>query len=295
MQIRTDLAMEEREIWEERMGKRTELAGVRARHERRQGIEVDIVEILDERGEEALGKPKGRYVTLETDVLLRREEQAFERTAEELAREIRQTLETEGSVLVAGLGNANITPDAIGPDTIGYILVTQHLKESMPEQFKGFRSVTALQAGVMGTTGVESAKLIGAMRELTGASCVIAVDALASRSPERLCRTIQLTDAGIIPGSGIGNSRAALNAETMGVPVIAIGVPTVVDAGTMCMELASRAGVELDGEKLGAESRMIVTPRDVDNRVKEASRLIGYAIDLALHDGLTVDDIESLL
>jgi len=297
MEIRTDLAMEARELWEERMGKTTELPGVCARHERRRGVEVDVVEILDGRGEEALGKPCGRYVTLELDALLRREERGFERTVEALAEELRCSLELEAeeSVLVAGIGNARITPDAVGPDAVEYVLVTRHLKEAMPEDFRAFRTVAAIRSGVLGTTGVESARLIRAMRELTGAGCVIAVDALATRNAERLCRTIQISSAGIVPGSGVGNRREALNEGTIGARVVAIGVPTVVDAGTLCAELVRRAGITPDGELWDGEERMIVTPRDVDERVRDAARLIGYAIDLALHEGLTVRDVEELL
>jgi spore protease len=295
--IRTDLAVEAHELWREKTGETTKLPGVKARHEERDGFALDIVEILDEEGERELCKPIGTYVTLELDALVKREENAFDRACSLLAEEIRNSLRLtpEDSVLVAGLGNSDITPDAVGPGAMDYVLVTRHLKETMPNDFAGFRSVSAIRAGVLGTTGLESANLIGAITKLASPARVIAVDALASRSLDRLCRTIQLADTGIVPGSGVGNSRAALNRETLGVPVVAIGVPTVVDAATLASDLAAQAGSQLDPDKLGKGSDMIVTPRDIDRSVRDVSKLIGYSINLALHDGLTMEDIDMLL
>ena len=296
--IRTDLALEARELWQEQMGETTQLPGVKASHQERDGFILDVVEILDEEGEKALNKPVGSYITLELDALVRREENAFARAAGVLADELRKTLslQPEESVLVAGLGNPDITPDAVGPGTMDYVMVTRHLKESMPKEFAAFRSVSAFRSGVMGTTGLESARLISAVTELTSPARLIAVDALAARRADRLCRTIQLSNTGIVPGSGVGNRREALSRETLGIPVIAIGVPTVVDAATLTMDLAEKAGIkDLDREKLAEGGDMIVTPRDIDRSVKDASKLIGYAIDLALHDGLTIEDVDMFL
>jgi spore protease len=296
--IRTDLALEARELWQEQMGETTKLQGVKASHQERDGFVLDVVEILDEEGEKALGKPVGSYVTLELDALVRREENAFARAAGVLADELRRTLslQPDESVLVAGLGNPDITPDAVGPGTVDYVMVTRHLKESMPKDFEAFRSVSAFRSGVLGTTGLESARLISAVTELSSPARIIAVDALAARKMDRLCRTIQLSNTGIVPGSGVGNRREALNRETLGVPVIAVGVPTVVDAATLAMDLAEQAGVkDLDRDKLAGGGDMIVTPRDIDRSVRDACKLIGYAIDLALHDGLTIEDVDMFL
>jgi len=296
--IRTDLAVEAHELWREQTGETTKLPGVRARREDRDGFAVEVVEILDAEGEKALCKPVGTYVTLELDALVRREENAFPRAVGVLAEELRRSLalKPEDSVLVVGLGNVDITPDAVGPGTVDYIMVTRHLKESMPKDFAAFRSVSAFRSGVIGTTGLESAQVISAVTGLSAPACVIAVDALASRNVDRLCRTIQLANTGIVPGSGVGNSRQALNKETLGVPVIAVGVPTVVDAATLAADLASQAGVsDLDPSKIGEQGNMIVTPRDIDRSVRDVSKLIGYAIDLALHDGLTIEDVDMFL
>ena len=296
---RTDLAVEATQLWQEQAGETTQLRGVQARDSVREGYKVTTVRILDESGAQALGKPVGTYITVELDGLLRREEDAFPRAARALAAELRGLLDLkEGdAVLVAGLGNRALTPDGIGPKAADYTLVTRHLVEQVPEQFGAFRPVSALAAGVLGTTGMESGELISAVVEKTRPACVLAVDALASRSLRRVGRTVQLSDTGIVPGSGVGNHRMALNRETLGVPVIAIGVPTVVDAATLACDLLSEAGREdLDPAALsGAGENLIVTPREVDTQVGDLAKVIGYGIDLALQSGLDVADIDLLL
>ena len=296
---RTDLAVEATQLWQEQAGETTQLRGVQARDSVREGYKVTTVRILDESGAQALGKPVGTYITVELDGLLRREEDAFPRAARALAAELRGLLDLkEGdAVLVAGLGNRAITPDGIGPKAADYTLVTRHLVEQVPEQFGAFRPVSALAAGVLGTTGMESGELISAVVEKTRPACVLAVDALASRSLRRVGRTVQLSDTGIVPGSGVGNHRMALNRETLGVPVIAIGVPTVVDAATLACDLLSEAGREdLDPAALsGAGENLIVTPREVDTQVGDLAKVIGDGIDLALQSGLDVADIDLLL
>ena len=296
---RTDLAVEATQLWQEQAGETTQLRGVQARDSVREGYKVTTVRILDESGAQALGKPVGTYITVELDGLLRREEDAFPRAARALAAELRGLLDLkEGdAVLVAGLGNRAITPDGIGPKAADYTLVTRHLVEQVPEQFGAFRPVSALAAGVLGTTGVESGELAGAVAERVRPGCVIAVDALAARSLRRVCRTIQLADTGITPGSGVGNARAALNAETLGVPVIAVGVPTVVDAATLTCDVLAEAGKgELNPAALqGAGNGLIVTPKDIDTQVHDLAKVIGYGINLALHTGLTIEDVELFL
>ncbi len=296
---RTDLAVEATELWREEAGETTRLRGVEAADQVREGYPVTTVRILDEEGARALGKPVGTYVTVELDGLLRREEAAFPRAVRVLAAELRGLLDLKpgDGVLVAGLGNRAITPDGVGPKAADHTLVTRHLVERVPEQFGAFRPVAALAAGVLGTTGMESGELISAVVERTRPACVLAVDALASRSLRRVGRTVQLADTGIVPGSGVGNARAALNRETLGVPVIAIGVPTVVDAATLACDLLSEAGRgDLDPAVLqDAGAGLIVTPKDVDAQVADLAKVIGYGINLALQSGLSVEDVDLLL
>ena len=293
---RTDLALEAKELWTESAEKETKLEGVRARDSLREGYQVTTVDILDEQGASSLGKPVGSYVTVQLDALARREEDAFGRAARAIAAELNGLLKLpeEATCLVVGLGNRAITPDAIGPGVADHTMVTRHLVEQAPEHFGSFRPVAAVAAGVLGTTGVESGELVKAVAEKIRPGCIIAVDALASRSMDRVCTTVQLANTGIVPGSGVGNHRAALNRETLGVPVIAVGVPTVVDAGTLAADILAEAGQEgLDPEALaGAGEGLMVTPRDIDQRVADLVKVIGYGINLALQPGLTIEDVD---
>ena len=218
----------------------------------------------------------------------------------DLALEARQfsslaPVSADGSYLVVGLGNREITPDAIGPEAVDHVLVTRHLKQLLPDDFIQFQMVSAVCSGVLGTTGIESSDLVRALVEKIQPTLVFAIDALAARELGRLCRTVQIANTGIIPGSGVGNARQALNQETLGIPVIAIGVPTVVDALTMTADLALKSGIELDVHSLGSSGEMIVTPRDIDKRVKDIGKLIGYALNLFFHSGLSLEDIDMLL
>ena len=296
---RTDLALEAKELWTESAEKETKLEGVRARDSLREGYQVTTVDILDEQGASSLGKPVGSYVTVQLEALARREEDAFGRAARAIAAELNGLLKLpeEATCLVVGLGNRAITPDAIGPGVADHTMVTRHLVEQAPEHFGSFRPVAALAAGVLGTTGVESGELVKAVAEKIRPGCIIAVDALASRSMDRVCTTVQLANTGIVPGSGVGNHRAALNRETLGVPVIAVGVPTVVDAGTLAADILAEAGQEgLDPEALaGAGDGLMVTPRDIDQRVADLVKVIGYGINLALQPGLTIEDVDLFL
>ena len=192
---------------------------------------------------------------------------------------------------MVGLGNRAITPDAIGPKVHEYTLVTRHLVEGVPEHFGSFRPVASLAAGVLGTTGVESGEVVRAVCEKLRPACVIAVDALASRSLERLCRTVQLADTGITPGSGVGNHRFALDEKTLGVPVLAVGVPTVVYGATLAADLLGRD----DLPPLGRGGELLVTPKDIDSQVADLAKIVGYGISLALQPGMTVEDLELLL
>ena len=291
---RTDLALEARELWQERAGALTALPGVEARDGRREGIPVNTVKILDGRGEEALGKPRGTYVTLTLEGLANREEGIFQRSVRAVAGELTPLLgevPDRGLVLVAGLGNRAITPDAIGPKVHENVLVTRHLVRKMPEHFGALRPVASLAAEVMGTTGVESGELVRAVCEKIRPACVVAVDALASRSLKRLCRTVQLADTGITPGSGVGNHRMGLTRDTLGVPVIAVGVPTVVDGATLAADLLGADELP----DLGEGGDLLVTPKDIDSQVSDLAKVIGFGLSMALQPGMSEEELELLL
>ena len=283
MNGRTDLAMESYALWRRDAGKTTRLPGVMAEEEERGGVHITRVEIIDARGEAALGKPKGRYVTLELRAFSRREPGSFEEAAQAIADEAQAFLGNPSSALCAGLGNDALSADAFGPRVLGNLLVTRHMKSYDPAAFSGFCSVAAVQPGVLGTSGMEALEQVQAVARELKPDVVIAFDALAAMEPERLCRTIQLTDAGIAPGSGLGNRRAAFTKASLKRPVLAVGAPTLMDAETL-------AGRELSGL-----SGLIVTPRDVDSRVLELSRLAGFGVSMALHGGLKASDVAGFL
>ena len=285
---RSDLALEAKELFESSAGKTTQLSGVRAREETLFGYPLTRVDILDETGAEALGKPVGTYLTLEFPALPQGREELL-RAARAVAALLGQLpgLPDTGPVFVAGLGNRQMTPDAIGPRTTDLLLITRHLVENLPEEFSGFRPVAALAPGVTGTTGVETGELLAGVLQTIRPACLIAVDALAARRQERVCRTIQVSNTGIVPGSGVGNHRSALDQNSLGVPVLALGVPTVVDAETLAAEQGAEPPEDIRG--------LFVTPRDIDRRVRDTAKLIGYGINLALHEGLTLADVDMFL
>lgn len=274
MAIRTDLALEAKQLWEHSAGQTTKLEGVVARERENLGFAVTEVEIVDERGQEALGKPIGHYITLE----LPRYDRDPQHPAEAVAAELTGLLKGKNaeSVLVVGLGNAAVTPDAVGPQSTDRLFLTRHLIANLPAQFGACRPVSAVQPGVLATTGIESLELVKGAVAHVRPTLVIAVDALAAGSMDRLCRTVQLSDTGIVPGSGVGNRRCAFSEQTLGVPVLAVGVPTVVDASALCEN---------------AEERMIVTPRDIDAQVRYLSRVIAGGINLALHPDFSYGEI----
>ncbi len=290
-QVRTDLALEARERFEEDV----EIRGVEVEeaYDEQRDIRVTVVRIRTENGAKAMGKPIGTYITLEAPRMSEPDEDYHREVSEKLAGYLKKLLDVknEKSVLVVGLGNREVTPDALGPKVHDHTLVTRHLVEGCPEQFGGFRPVAALSAGVLGTTGMESGELVQAVCRRLKPACVVAVDALASRSLKRLCRTVQLSDTGIAPGSGVGNHRAALDRASLGAPVLAVGVPTVVDGATLAADLLGTAELP----PLGEGRDLLVTPKDIDSQVSDMAKVIGYGIGLALHPGLRVEDLDLLL
>lgn len=280
------------------------------REQAAQGIERTTIRIQDEETARQLNRPKGTYVTLSCPQTLTIDLTTREALARELAADIRRML-PEGArcVLVTGLGNRSVTPDALGPRTVERILVTRHMDGGLPDDAREKMGVVCAAApGVLGVTGVETAEVIRGMAEHVRPDAVIAIDALAARSSSRICSTIQIADTGIAPGSGVGNHRRALDRETLGVPVIAVGVPMVVYAWTIAADALS-AFAEADGaaqedeEKLAAAVErvvserlgdLIVTPREVDALVERMAGILAEGINLALHPGLSAEEIAQL-
>lgn len=297
--IRTDLAAEAAELYRENVPDAGEPDGVRSKEYQREGFGVTKVDITTDEGAQLIGKPCGSYITVELDGLIRREEDAFPRACRALADELRPMLPkgNDAAVLVAGIGNDRITPDAIGPLTVRSTMVTRHMIARMPEYFGGFRSVAAVSPGVLGSTGIETVEILRGVAEHMHPSAMVVVDALASRRMARVCRTVQIADTGLAPGSGLGGDSEPVNRETFGIPVIAVGVPTVVDSLTLTLDTLHDSGIEsVDEEQLRAASGgMIVTPKDIDARVADVSKLLGYALNMALHEEISIEDIDLYL
>ena len=293
MAFRTDLAVEAIENHKTAAA----LPHVRQSDRTLEGFAVHEVRILSEDAAREIGKPQGRYLTLELDALIRREEDAFPRACKALSTLLRELLPhpNDGPVLIAGLGNRMITPDAIGPQTADHVIATRHLVAQSPAIFEDWRPVSALAPGVLGQTGVETGEVICGVLDRVRPAAVIAVDALAAGRLSRLLRTVQLADTGITPGAGVGNARAALNKETLGVPVIAVGVPTVVDGATLAHEISSQLGQPACEALDDLSQPVMITTRDIDREVADISRMIGYEVNMALHPHLSVADIDLYL
>lgn len=279
---RTDLALESMENLKK--GKNiSALPGVELKKSQREGFTITAIDISNEESGKAIGKPPGHYATIDLRPYFHREEGFFRRACACLAHEVCALLPADlrGGVLVAGLGNRRLTADAIGPMALENLLVTRHMVQRLPRQFRGFTPVAALSTGVLAATGMETLELLRGAVSSVRPAAVIAIDALAACERTRLCATVQLSDTGLVPGSGVGNHRRAVNAMTLGVPVIALGVPTVIEANHL--------GPQQEEETL------FLTPRDIDGKARELSRVIGYGITLALQNGLTVEDITGLI
>ena len=274
-------------------------------------IKVCRVKVESEEGAARIGKPVGEYITIEMPARFYGQQTVYEQMCRICAKEIQgiseKKLEENDTVLVVGLGNRNITADALGPKVVGSLMITRHLRKYIPDEIdEGIRPVCAIAPGVLGTTGMETEEIIHGLVDKIKPALVVVIDALCSGKVERINTTIQITDTGITPGAGVGNKRKTINNDTLGIPVVAIGVPTVVDAATI-----AAAGLEIalkEDENIGesAEYRydiirkavepefgdMIVAPKDVDNIIDDISSVIANAINISMHRGITLNDID---
>lgn len=279
--IRTDLAVEAHEMTE-REGR--EVRGVQVKTTEHGSIKRTVVDILDADGMAAVGKDIGRYVTIEAPQL-KYSIDDYETVCGMLAEEIRGMCGGFQRTLVVGLGNRAITPDALGDEAVKQLIITSHIKKYMPGTFdKDFSDVCAIVPGVMGTTGIETVELVKGAAGQVKPDLVIAIDALAGADMSRVCSTVQITDTGIAPGSGVGNHRDGINRESMGCKVIAIGVPTVIAAEI------------LSGDELAEEFKgVMVTTKDIDLVIARMAKTVANGINMALHRNLTFREIEEFV
>lgn len=292
MSIRTDLAVEGLDFAEQTMP--LGIKGVERSSEVKNGLKITRVKITSEDAGRAIGKGVGEYITVETsDFKLPTADfnGEIETVAEVLASIIRKD---ERGVLVVGLGNKEITPDALGPIAVSYILATRHISRELQEETGLLRltPVSAIATGVLGQTGIETAEIVASVVRGTNPSCVIVIDALASKCVDRLASTIQISNAGIAPGSGVQNKRRELSEKTLGVPVVSIGVPMVVDMATIAYDML---GAEQAANISDKGKAMMVTPREIDLAVEHAGRLVGFAINKALQPNISLEDLYALV
>lgn len=316
--ISTDLALEAREMYKEE--NQQEVKGIFVEQEKTEEVEITRVRIVETQAEKIMGKPKGNYITIECRGMRNPDTDLKDLVSKILAKEIKKMVpRSENSkVLVVGLGNWNITPDALGPKVVDKVFVTRHLfKLYNKEKDESMAEISAIAPGVMGTTGIDTSEIIIGIVENIKPDFVVAVDALASRRMQRVNTTIQLPDIGVSPGSAMKSRRKALNKETLGVPVLAIGVPTVVDAATLASDTIEmlikafsrqtekgsqfyRLLEELDAEEKYAlikevlepyDANVIVTPNNIDGVIVSLSNVIANGINIALNPGIDLKDV----
>ncbi len=275
--VRTDMADEAHRLWLGDAKRKGQLPGISVQESKLKGFELTDIHIMDKEGEKAIGKAMGRYYSLLLPEFFTQGSQHFIPAVEALSELILRLSGKKENILVAALGNPDITPDSLGHFSSQHILVTRHLERN---DFPFFNSLALCRPGVLGTSGIESALQIKAICEIVKPELVIVIDALAGSDVDRLCRCIQISDAGISPGSGVGNDRAEISFSYLGIPVISIGMPTVIDAGLF-------GGEQLNG--------MFVTPRSIDTLVRTAAKLIAYSINKAVHNNLSISDMDVLL
>lgn len=319
--VRTDLALEAKELAEVPGG--SPLPGILSNMTEDNGIKITELQVQNEQGASAIGKMVGHYVTLEVPGLRSGDTELQDRVATQFAKHFETFLERisvgkTARVLIVGLGNWNVTPDALGPIVVENTMVTRHFFELMPDQVApGYRAVSAVAPGVLGITGIESSDIVHGIVERTKPDVVIAIDALASKALDRVNTTIQIADTGIHPGSGIGNKRKGLTKEILGVPVIAIGVPTVVYASTivnhtleMMEQHFNRASANTNqilGLLSGMEEQerlqlvkevleplghnLLVTPKEIDQFIEDIGNIIASGLNAALHEAVDTHNV----
>ena len=320
--VRTDLAIEAREMY--KRDNKSDIDGVIVEEEKEGEIKISTVTIETDEAGEKLGKPKGNYITIDFPEYTHYDGESMDKVSDVVANVLKRlvSMPDEKTVLVVGLGNWNVTPDALGPKVSEKIMVTRHLKEVMPDVIDdSVRSVCTIAPGVLGITGIETGEVVKSIVNKIKPDLVICVDALGSRKLERVNRTIQIGDTGISPGAGVGNHRMKINEESLGVKVIAIGVPTVVDAATMANdtidllldELISKSeeGKEFynmlktinKNEKSALIKEVLnpfigdlmVTPKDIDVIVNSLSKIIANGINMAIQPNLDMEEINKFM
>ena len=295
MNFRTDLALERHEFITEEDKK-----GMSFDSYETGGMKISRITVKSDGAAKKLNKPKGKYITMEIP-FLKDSGDVCDEAIEIFADEISSLLPEKGMVLVAGLGNRDITPDALGPECIEKLLATRHITPEVAKSigFSSLRSVAGIIPGVLGNTGIETAEILSGVVCKVKPSVLVVIDALAARSVERLGTTVQMCDTGVSPGAGVGNRRSTVDESSMGVPVIAIGVPTVVDAVTMTLDFIESTGIKIDSRlhrsELASERGMMVTPKEIDCVISRSSAFIAAGLNKAFQPHIPTRDILAIM
>lgn len=307
--FRTDMAIERKDIYKKQNNIENQIDGIETEEEEKDQIKISRVKILNEQGEKALAKPKGDYVTLDVKNIKTVDEEGIEKIAEILGDELREIIKKHISdtedILVVGLGNLYVTPDALGPKVVPEIQVTRHILQYMPSAMpEDTRPVSAISPGVLGITGIETMEILKGIVDNIKPKMLIVIDALASRSIERISSSIQIADTGIVPGAGVGNTRKEISIKTLGIPVIALGIPTVVDLASItndCIDLFIESlqqkamsndylnklrekdnYEEIKEALIPKDYNMIVTPKEIDKLIENMSKIVSKGINMSL-------------
>lgn len=310
MGLRTDLALEAHEMVDEKrsgkMKKENKLPdGMTVKNRETEYILITDIEIRSPEAEHVIGKKQGEYVTLElkdTDLNTNDSQKDVAKTlADEIRKFIKDLPVKDPQIMIVGLGNRHITADSLGPQVADKIVVTRHVKNMEDVEIdRRLGSVCAIAPGVMGITGIETSEIIRGMMTTVKPDIIFVIDALASRKASRVNTTIQISDSGITPGSGVGNHRMEISKESLGIPVVAIGVPTVVDAATLVEDILEKSGIEeyedlLKGKETQKTAEMVVTPKNIDIAIERMSDVISAGINMATHTGFSMDEINEYL
>ncbi len=308
--FRTDLATERRDLYRKANSIENEIDGIESEKEEiNENITVERVKIKNEEGQKAIGKPIGNYITIDIKKLKIAQDEDIEKSAETLSNELTKILDShidkQGEILVVGLGNIYVTPDSLGPKVVNDIEVTRHIINYLPQYVEeGTRMVSAISPGVLGTTGIETVEILKGIVDNIHPKLVIVIDALASRSIERISSTVQLSDTGIVPGAGVGNKRSEISKETLGIPVIAIGIPTVVETAVLVNDCLNLFITKLQEESKSNEYlnqlkeqdnydeikeslnpgdfNLIVTPKEIDDLIENMTEVVAKGINMSM-------------
>ena len=308
--FRTDLASERRDLYKKANSIENEIQGIESEKEQiNEKISVERVKITNQEGEKAIGKPQGSYITIDIKKLKIAQDEEIEKSAEIVSNELKKIVDShvdkEGEILVVGLGNEYVTPDALGPKVISEIEVTRHIIKYLPQYVEeGTRSVSAISPGGLGTTGIETLEILKGIVDNVKPKLVIVIDALASRSIERISSSVQISDTGIVPGAGVGNTRAEISQSTLGIPVIAIGIPTVVETAVLVNDALDLFITKLQEEAksndylnqlkqddnyeqikealLPGDFNLIVTPKEIDDLIENMTQVVSMGINMSM-------------